>query len=187
MLKIRRPLGRLIFNMGIAIPGKTVFLIETTIMMTTMMMTTTMMMMIMRWWLWGGAGGRFYFSYPLFLIISYGDHIHEDGHVSSKSILNFYLYISWGHLLPQTDMIDNTEVTSKVASDFPVKQCIVQWIMISLEKQTLRLLFSLNQHMRPGLWLPHWDDISKYISILFWFKFHWKLFLRIQINLSALD
>ena len=29
MLKIRRPLGGLIFNMGIAIPGKTVFLIET--------------------------------------------------------------------------------------------------------------------------------------------------------------
>ena len=29
MLKMRRPLGRLIFNMGIAIPGKTVFLIET--------------------------------------------------------------------------------------------------------------------------------------------------------------
>ena len=29
MLKIRRPLGRLIFNMGIAIPWKTVFLIET--------------------------------------------------------------------------------------------------------------------------------------------------------------
>ena len=29
MLKIRRPLGRLIFNMGIAIPGNTVFLIET--------------------------------------------------------------------------------------------------------------------------------------------------------------
>ena len=29
MLNIRRPLGRLIFNMGIAIPGKTVFLIET--------------------------------------------------------------------------------------------------------------------------------------------------------------
>ena len=29
MLKIRRPLGRLIFNMGIAIPEKTVFLIET--------------------------------------------------------------------------------------------------------------------------------------------------------------
>ena len=29
MLKIRRPLGRLIFNMGIAIPSKTVFLIET--------------------------------------------------------------------------------------------------------------------------------------------------------------
>ena len=29
MLKIRRPLGRLVFNMGIAIPGKTVFLIET--------------------------------------------------------------------------------------------------------------------------------------------------------------
>ena len=29
MLKIRRPLGRLIFNMGIAKPGKTVFLIET--------------------------------------------------------------------------------------------------------------------------------------------------------------
>ena len=29
MLKIRRRLGRLIFNMGIAIPGKTVFLIET--------------------------------------------------------------------------------------------------------------------------------------------------------------
>ena len=29
MLKIRRLLGRLIFNMGIAIPGKTVFLIET--------------------------------------------------------------------------------------------------------------------------------------------------------------
>ena len=29
MLKIRRPLGRLIFNMGIIIPGKTVFLIET--------------------------------------------------------------------------------------------------------------------------------------------------------------
>ena len=28
MLKIRRPSGRLIFNMGIAIPGKTVFLIE---------------------------------------------------------------------------------------------------------------------------------------------------------------
>ena len=28
MLKIRRPLGRLMFNMGIAIPGKTVFLIE---------------------------------------------------------------------------------------------------------------------------------------------------------------
>ena len=28
MLKIRRPLGRLIFNMAIAIPGKTVFLIE---------------------------------------------------------------------------------------------------------------------------------------------------------------
>ena len=28
MLKIRRPLGRLIFNMGIAIPGKTVFLFE---------------------------------------------------------------------------------------------------------------------------------------------------------------
>ena len=28
-LKIRRPLGRLIFNMGIATPGKTVFLIET--------------------------------------------------------------------------------------------------------------------------------------------------------------
>ena len=28
MLKIRRPLGRLIFNMVIAIPGKTVFLIE---------------------------------------------------------------------------------------------------------------------------------------------------------------
>ena len=29
MLKIRRPLGRLIFSMGIAIPGKTDFLIET--------------------------------------------------------------------------------------------------------------------------------------------------------------
>ena len=29
MLKIWRPLGHLIFNMGIAIPGKTVFLIET--------------------------------------------------------------------------------------------------------------------------------------------------------------
>ena len=29
MLKIRRPSGRLIFNMGIAIPGETVFLIET--------------------------------------------------------------------------------------------------------------------------------------------------------------
>ena len=29
MLEIRRPLGRLIFNMGIAIPDKTVFLIET--------------------------------------------------------------------------------------------------------------------------------------------------------------
>ena len=29
MLKIRRPLGRLIFNMGITIPCKTVFLIET--------------------------------------------------------------------------------------------------------------------------------------------------------------
>ena len=29
MIKIRRPLGRLIFNMGIAIHGKTVFLIET--------------------------------------------------------------------------------------------------------------------------------------------------------------
>ena len=29
MLKIRRPLGRRIFDMGIAIPGKTVFLIET--------------------------------------------------------------------------------------------------------------------------------------------------------------
>ena len=29
MFKIRRPLGRLIFNMGIAIPGETVFLIET--------------------------------------------------------------------------------------------------------------------------------------------------------------
>ena len=29
MLKIRRPNDRLIFNMGIAIPGKTVFLIET--------------------------------------------------------------------------------------------------------------------------------------------------------------
>ena len=29
MLKIRRPLGRLIFNMGIAIPGKTAFVIET--------------------------------------------------------------------------------------------------------------------------------------------------------------
>ena len=29
MLKIKRPLGRLIFNIGIAIPGKTVFLIET--------------------------------------------------------------------------------------------------------------------------------------------------------------
>ena len=29
MLKIRRPLRRLIFTMGIAIPGKTVFLIET--------------------------------------------------------------------------------------------------------------------------------------------------------------
>ena len=28
MLKIRRPLGHLIFNMGITIPGKTVFLIE---------------------------------------------------------------------------------------------------------------------------------------------------------------
>ena len=29
MLKIRRPLGRLIFNMGITIPDKTIFLIET--------------------------------------------------------------------------------------------------------------------------------------------------------------
>ena len=29
MLKIRRPLGRLIFNMGIATLGKTVFLIDT--------------------------------------------------------------------------------------------------------------------------------------------------------------
>ena len=29
MLKIRRPSGRLIFNTGIVIPGKTVFLIET--------------------------------------------------------------------------------------------------------------------------------------------------------------
>ena len=29
MLKIRRPLGRLIFKIGIAIPGKTVFLIDT--------------------------------------------------------------------------------------------------------------------------------------------------------------
>ena len=28
MLKIRRPLGRLIFNMGITIPGKTIFLTE---------------------------------------------------------------------------------------------------------------------------------------------------------------
>ena len=33
MLKIRRPLGRLIFNMAIAIPGKTVFLIETALSM----------------------------------------------------------------------------------------------------------------------------------------------------------
>ena len=29
VLKIRQPLGRLIFNMGIAIPGKSIFLIET--------------------------------------------------------------------------------------------------------------------------------------------------------------
>ena len=29
MLKIRRPVGRLVFNMGITIPSKTVFLIET--------------------------------------------------------------------------------------------------------------------------------------------------------------
>ena len=29
VLKIRRPTGRLIFNMGIPIPGKTVFYIET--------------------------------------------------------------------------------------------------------------------------------------------------------------
>ena len=41
MLKIRRPLGRLIFNMGIAIPGKTVFLIETAPRRSTI-----------RWFLW---------------------------------------------------------------------------------------------------------------------------------------
>ena len=35
MLKIRRPLGRLIFNMGIAIPSETVFLIETAPRLTT--------------------------------------------------------------------------------------------------------------------------------------------------------
>ena len=41
MLKIRRPLGRLIFNMGIAIPGKTVFLIETAPSMQQRRMCTT--------------------------------------------------------------------------------------------------------------------------------------------------
>ena len=40
MLKIRRPLGRLIFYMGIAIPGKTVFLIETVPWMILMMANT---------------------------------------------------------------------------------------------------------------------------------------------------
>ena len=40
ILKIRRPLGRLIFNMGIAIPGKTVFLIETAPWASTAMLLT---------------------------------------------------------------------------------------------------------------------------------------------------
>ena len=42
MLKIRRPLGRLIFNMGIAIPGKTVFLIETAPLLPGSPMKTTL-------------------------------------------------------------------------------------------------------------------------------------------------
>ena len=41
MLKIRRPLGRLIFNMGIATPGKTVFLIETAPWFTTLVRSIT--------------------------------------------------------------------------------------------------------------------------------------------------
>ena len=41
MLKMRRPLGRLIFNMGIAIPGKTVFLIETPPWLTHILYMTT--------------------------------------------------------------------------------------------------------------------------------------------------
>ena len=42
MLKIRRPLGRLIFNMGIAIPGKTVFLcIEKALVVVVSVLTVT--------------------------------------------------------------------------------------------------------------------------------------------------
>ena len=48
MLKIRRPLGRLIFNMGIAIPGKTVFLIETSPSNRNITLLTT-------WSVWGNG------------------------------------------------------------------------------------------------------------------------------------
>ena len=46
MLKVRRPLGRLIFNMGIAIPGKTVFLIETFYTASNSVASTTNMYML---------------------------------------------------------------------------------------------------------------------------------------------
>ena len=46
MLKIRRPLGRLIFNMGIAIPGKTVFLIETVPRLLTMLFNEKVQSMV---------------------------------------------------------------------------------------------------------------------------------------------
>ena len=49
MLKIRRPLGRLIFNMGIAIPGKTVFLIETAPWFTALLKAQTFMCG-RQWW-----------------------------------------------------------------------------------------------------------------------------------------
>ena len=54
MLKIRRPLGRLIFNMGIAIPGKTVFLIETAPRCSFFLFVSKLASFF---FIWGGGGG----------------------------------------------------------------------------------------------------------------------------------
>ena len=74
MLKIRRPLGRLIFNMGIAIPGKTVFLIETAPWFGWIWIKRLIFLWMKYIWKFLRTDGHFHFVYCVKLV-------HDSNHV----------------------------------------------------------------------------------------------------------